>query len=135
MVRADKTRQVDRTYGDTRLSDARAFLQQADISLQMVDGPRRGATAVSSAALAGVAASDAICALALGLVSGGAHDQAVRLLARVNGSTRAVRDLSKLLSIKTAAQYGAKSLSERQAVEAIARAQRLIAFADSQRRG
>jgi hypothetical protein len=134
MTREDKTRAVDRTYAETRLTDARAYLQQAEISLQLVDGPRRNATVVSSAVLAGIAACDAACALALGIVSAGAHDQAVRLLARVSGSTRAVGDLSKLVAIKTAAQYTGKSMAERQAMDAITRALRLIEFAESQRR-
>jgi len=89
---------------------------------------------VSSAVIAGIAASDAACALALGMVSAGAHDQAVRLLARVSGSTRAVGDLSKLVTIKTVAQYAGKSMAARQAADAITRALRLIAFAESQRR-
>jgi hypothetical protein len=134
MAREDKTRPVDRTYAETRLSDARAFVQQADLSLQFVDGPRRNATAVSSAVLAGIAACDAACALALGMVSAGAHDQAVKLLNRVSGSSKAVSDLSKLMAIKTAAQYTGKSMAERQAADAITRAQRLIAFAESQLR-
>jgi hypothetical protein len=67
MAREDKTRPVDRAHAETRLNDARAFLQQADISLQFVDGPRRNATVVSSAVLAGIAACDAACALALGM--------------------------------------------------------------------
>ncbi len=135
MVREDKTRPVDRAHADVRLSDARAFLRQADISLQLIDGPRRGTTAVSSAVLAGIAASDAACALALGTVSAGAHDQAVRLLARVSGSNAAVRDLSRLVAIKTAAQYTGKSMTEREARAAMARAQRLIEFAGARRRG
>lgn len=134
MVREDKTRSVDRSHADTRLNDARAYLQQAEISLQFVDGPRRYATVVSSAVLAGIAACDAACALALGLVSAGAHDQAVRLLTRVSGSSKAVADMSKLVSIKTVAQYTGKSMAERPATDAIARAQRLVAFAESQLR-
>ena len=115
MAREDKTRVVDRTYAETRLGDTPAYLQQADVSRQLVDGPRRHATVVSSAVLAGVARRDAACALALGLVSAGAHAQALRvLLARVSGSTRAVGDLSKLVAIKAAAQYTGKSMGERQ---------------------
>jgi len=56
MAREDKTRAVDQRYAETRLSDARAYLQQAEISLEFVDGPRRNATVVSSAVLAGIAA-------------------------------------------------------------------------------
>lgn len=134
MAREDRTRAVDSTYAETRLSDARAFLQQAEISLELVDGPRRSATVVSSAVLAGIAACDAACAIALGVVAAGAHDQAVRLLDRVSGSTRAVGDLSKLVAIKTASQYTGKSMAERQATDAITRARRLIAFAEAQRR-
>jgi len=134
MAREDKTRSVDRGHAETRLNDARAFLQQADLSLRLVDGPRRNATVVSSAVLAGIAACDAACSLALGMVAAGAHDQAVRLLTRVSGSTKAVGDLSKLVSIKTAAQYTGKSIPERQATDAITRAQRLVAFAESQLR-
>ena len=134
MAREDKTRPVDRVHAQARLDDARAFLQQTEISLQFVDGPRRNATAVSSAVLAGIAACDAACALALGIVSAGAHDQALRLLTRVSGSTKAVGDLSKLVAIKAAAQYTGKSIAERQATDAIKRAQRLIAFAESQLR-
>lgn len=134
MAREDKTRPVDRAHAENRLNDARAFLQQAEISLQFVDGPRRHATVVSSAVLAGIAACDAACALALGMVSSGAHDQAVRLLTHVSGSTKAVGDLSKLVAIKTATQYTGKSMAERQATDAITRAQRLVAFAESQLR-
>lgn len=134
MAREVTTRSVDLAHAETRLSDARAFLQQADINLKLVEGPRRNATVVSSAVLAGIAACDAACALALGIVSAGAHDQAVRLLTRVSGSTGAVGDLSKLVAIKTAARYAGKSMAERQAIDAITRARRLVAFAESQRR-
>jgi len=118
MAREDKTRAVARSYAETWLGDARAYLQQADISLQLVDGPRRNATVVSSGVLAGIAACDAACALALGMVSAGVHDQAARLLARVSDSARAVGDLSKLVAIKTAAHYTGKSMAARQATNA-----------------
>jgi len=68
------------------------------------------------------------------MVSAGAHDQTVLILAQVSGSKRAVGDLSKLLELKTASQYAGRSMAERQAVDAITRAQRLMAFADSQHR-
>ena len=132
MAREEKTRAVDRAYAETRLSAARVS-PAGGHQPPLVEGPLRNATVVSSAVLAGIAASDAACALTVGMVSAGAHDQAVMLLARVSGSKRA-GDLSKLLALNTAAQYTGKSMAERQAVDAITRAQRLIAFADSQRR-
>jgi len=134
MAPEDKTRSVDPAHAETRLSDAQAYLQQAEISFELVEGPRRHATVVSSAVLAGIAASDAACALALGMVATGAHDQAVRMLGQVSGSTKAVGNLSKLLALKTAAQYAGKAIAERQAAEAIERARRLIEFAVSERR-
>lgn len=134
MAREGKTREFARTDAETRLRKARAFLQQADISRQHVDGPERNTAVVSSAVLAGIAAADAVCGLALGMASAGAHDQAVKLLARVSGSTKAVGDLSRLVAHKTAAHYSEKSMTERQATDALRRAQRLIEFAESQRR-
>lgn len=64
----------------------------------------------------------------------GTHDQAANVLQEVSGSNKAVADLSRLLNIKTASQYTAKSMTERQATDAITRARRLIAFAESRRR-
>lgn len=133
MAREDKTRSLNQAHAETRLIDARTFLEQADISLQLVDGPRRHAVVASSAVLAGIAASDAACALVLGLTSA-AHGQSAKLLARVSGSTKAVADLSRLISIKTAVQYAGESMTERQATDAIARARRLSQFAESLRR-
>lgn len=134
MARADKIQHRDRTYAGARLGDARAFLQQAEISRELVEGDRRHTTAASSAILAGVAAADAACAYALGYVSSGAHDQAPKILARIDGSTKARGDLSRLLILKTSAQYAGQSLTERRSADAIARATRLIEFAEHLRR-
>lgn len=135
MTRQDKTRDVDKAYAATRMNDAHALLQQAQVSLEAVDGTRRYATVVSAATITGIAAADVACALTLGKISVGAHGQATKLLAAVYGSEKARVDLSKLLRIKTGAQYVEKSVTERDATEAIKRAQRLIAFAESQQRG
>src|SRR5699024_3015594 len=105
MTRQDKTRVVDKAYSATRMHDARAYLHQAQISLEHVQGARRYATVVSAAALAGMAAADVVCAGTLGRVSTGAHNQAAKLLATVYGSQKAQTDLTKLLGIKTGAQY------------------------------
>lgn len=134
MVREDKARTASLVDAETRLNDARAYLQQAEISLELVRGPRVAATVVSSAVLAGVAAADAACAMALGRFSTGAHDQAARLLGTVNGSKKAVGDLSRLVAIRTAAQSAGDSITDRQAMDAIDRARRLLAFAEAQRR-
>ena len=134
MTRQDKTRDVDSAYAATRMDDAQAYLQQAQISLDYVEGTRRYATVVSAAAIAGIAATDVVCARTLGKVSAGAHNQAAKLLSTVYESEKARIDLSKLLGIKTGAQYAGKTVTERDAVEAIKRAQRLVIFAESHQR-
>lgn len=60
--------------------------------LRLVDVPRRNGTVVSSAVLAGIAACDAACALALGMVSAGAHDQAVSARTCGHSGLRAIMD-------------------------------------------
>lgn len=134
MSRQDKTRDVDSAYAATRMKDARAYLQQAQVSLDYVEGTRRYATVVSAAAIAGIAATDVVCARTLGKVSAGAHNQAAKLLSTIYGSEKAGIDLSKLLGIKTGAQYAGKTVTERDAIEAIKRAQRLVMFAESHQR-
>lgn len=67
----------------------------------------------SLAVLAGIAASDAICGLALGRrVGGESHDDAVKLLATatVNGPGYA-KDLRRILGAKSNAQYSPAMLS------------------------
>ena len=131
MARADKTRPAGRTQAATRLADAHAFLQQAEISAELIDGPRRDATVVSSAVLAGIAAADAACGARLGEIAVGSHDSAPRLLKQVVGSERSVTALSRLLSLKSTSQYAGDVVGFRHATEAIERARRLVEFAES----
>ena len=118
MAREDKTRAVDGTYAETRLSAARAFLQHADISLQRVEGLRRNATVVSSAVLAGIAASDAACDLALGIVSADASTK-LSCCSIESVAAKGRWATCPSCSLKTAAQYTGKSMAERQAADAI----------------
>lgn len=134
MPRQDKIRAVDRAYGDQRLIFALASRDQAELTLEALKGPGTAAVAASSAIQAGIAAADAACAFVLLLTSAGAHDQATKLLGRISQSTKAVNDLGRLLSIKTAVQYAGRAVSESQARDAIERANRLIDFAERQRR-
>jgi hypothetical protein len=135
MPREDRIGSAGRVEALARLDDARAFLQQAELSLELVDGSRRYAVAVSSAVLAGIAAADAACAVSLGTTSAGQHDQVVKLLRRISGGGRASNDMSRLLASKSAAQYSGGSVTQRAAADSIARAQRLVRFAEEQLRG
>lgn len=67
----------------------------------------------SNAVLAGIAASDAICGLALGERSSGEdHAQAVTLLRRAtHPATKAANSLRRLLAEKTPVQYGVQPIS------------------------
>lgn len=131
MARQDRIRRASRHDGDVRLQQAEAFLEQAELSVDLIAGPGRGNAVVSSAVLAAIAAADAATAYTLAEVSGGAHDQATKLLGRVAGSTKAVSDLSRLLSLKTAAQYSSDTIRAREIDDALNRARRIIAFARS----
>jgi hypothetical protein len=83
---------------------------------------------VSNYVLAGIAASDAICCLALGEHSqGNDHGEAIRLLERVNPDGRELgKALSALLGLKTTAQYGAEPLTEEKVRRARRSAERLV---------
>ncbi len=92
MARTDKERTVDRSFAVARLGVARAFLQQAEVSLDYVDGIHKFTTVISSAILAGIAASDAACGFALGRISQGEHVRASVLLKQiVDGSPAATK--------------------------------------------
>lgn len=130
MSRTDKTQPAHRRQAETPLDDARAYLQQAQISAELVDGSRRHATVASSAVLAGIAATDAACAAKLGEIAAGSHAQATKLLKRVTGSAQSVSALSRLLSIKSSSQYAGGSITSRDADDAMERAQRIVAFAE-----
>lgn len=60
MAREGKLQSVDRAFVETRLADAHAYVQQATTTLELVDGPQRFKAAMSSAILAGIAASDVL---------------------------------------------------------------------------
>lgn len=129
VTRQGRIRSASRQDGDARLQHAEAFLEQAVLSADLMDGPGKSTAVVSSAVLAGIAAADAATAYTLGEVSGGAHHHAITLIGRVAGSTKAVSDLSRLLSLKTAAQYSGQTVRTREIEDALTRSRRLIAFA------
>jgi hypothetical protein len=108
-----------------RLREARDFLEVAEIA----DSPN---VAVSNAVLAGIAACDAACCSALGIVSRGQdHRQATTVLADVQpGGREAATNLRRLLNLKEASQYGAKPISETDRRGAIRQAGALVRFAD-----
>lgn len=74
---------------------------------------------------AGIAASDAICAKALGkYAQGDSHADAVKLLASANSEVS--KDLDALLKLKTRAGYGHNPVSKEQFTKAKRAAERLV---------
>lgn len=134
MARTDKERTVDRNFAVARLGAARAFLQQAEMSLDYVDGVYKFTTVVSSAILAGIAASDAACGFTLGRISQGEHVRASMLLKQIIDGSPAATKFTRLVAQKTPTQYLSSSPNERSAQVAIAHATFLIEFAESHER-
>lgn len=131
MARRDKVQQVDRTYALARLDDARAYLQQATLTLDLGDEIRGSAAAASAAIQAGIAAADAACGIGLQTVWRGEHSQSPRLLATIPGASSAAAKLRRLVDQKSAVQYLAAPVSEARARDAVSQAAVIIAFAES----
>lgn len=115
----------------TRLRDARAQLDLADLAGPTASPADRKA-AISSAVLAGIAASDAACCTVLGKRSRSAdHRDATRLVSDIaDGGPEAARRLARLLDVKHASQYGVEDLNGEQLVAALRQAKALVDWAE-----
>lgn len=101
-----RTKPCDHRVTQGRLAKAEEFLDNAE--LLAGDEDRRNAAA-SLFVDAGIAASDVLCCWALGRhAQGPAHNEAVRLLARVDET--AARHLRTLLNNKSRISYSDRSL-------------------------
>jgi hypothetical protein len=114
-----------------RLADAQAQLQLAELAGRGSSSAQIKA-AVSSAVLAGIAASDAACCKALGRTNRSQnHRDAVALLGQVSpGGAEAAKQLERLLSLKDESQYGFTVLTEHKLEQAARRARALVTLAD-----
>lgn len=99
-------READSIVKAGRWAKAQQFADAADLHRPggLGDPGEDGDVYVTLAVHAGIAAADVICIGALGQYSAtGAHDEAIALLSKVDGSARAA--LARLLSLKTKAGY------------------------------
>jgi len=104
-----------------KIAKARDFLVMAEFAGEGYFDP-----AVSLAVSAAVNASDALCIIATGgFPSGDRHADAAGLL-RKAGYSQAGTHLARVLAVKNKAQYSVTRCSERDAVDAIKHAQRLL---------
>ena len=117
---------ISKTEGRERRRVAEKYLEVAEL-ISSEEGVAIN-VAVGVAVLAGIAASDAICAAALGQrYSGPDHDAAADLLERVDGEL--AKQLRDLVALKGASHYGATLLSAAQRTVALRRAGALVAEA------
>jgi hypothetical protein len=115
----------------TRLADARAQLQLAELAAAGSLAAEIKA-AISSAVLAGIAASDAACCKALGRTNRSQnHRDAVELLGQISpGGPDAAKQLERLLSLKDESQYGFTELTGQKLQQAVRRAKAVLTHAE-----
>ena len=129
--RAGRTATCDRNDASVRLRHAESFLVVADLVLDQSDDAALALTSVAAslAVLAGIAAADAACCVALGRRARGQnHEEAVALIRTIapNGEAMA-RDLGRLLGLKDDAQYGVLVVSPERVRSAVGWARRIVA--------
>lgn len=103
-----RTRPCDRALSRGRLRKANQFFEQAELIRELSDDASEAADAsVSLYVLAGIAAADVICCIAMGVHAlGESHQDAVQLLRKVRpGGDELGRSLAALLGLKTRAGY------------------------------
>ena len=133
---AGRTQTCGKADARTRLSQAHAFADTAELVLDVNDDGSQN-VAASLAVLAGIAASDAACCAVLGRRPRGQdHREATILLAQIaSGGVEMSRDLARLLDLKDNAQYGVLFLSTTTAAQSVKWAQRIVAAAETCVRG
>lgn len=125
-----RTQACGLTEARTRAESAGKFLEVA----LLIDGEDEGAfrsVAASLAVLAGIAAADAACCVALGRRSRGSdHHDAEALVAEIApGGTQAATWLRRLIDLKDTAQYGIIFVSRDDLKVATRQAEKLVEFA------
>ncbi|HET6506790.1 MAG TPA: hypothetical protein VFG42_08370 [Baekduia sp.] len=132
MARQGRTQRCGQAEARTRLQDARAHLDLADLHGPTSDAAARKA-AISAAVLAGIAAADAVCCAALGERSRSQnHRDATELVHGIApGGPAAAKRLAQLLDVKDASQYGFKDLTGQRLTAALRQAHAVVAWAET----
>ena len=128
---SSRTQTCDEGAARTRLRDAYAQLELAELATAKSSAEERKAAA-SCAVLAGIAATDAACCAALGQRSRSQnHRDAAALVRQVSpGGPEGARQFERLLSLKDQAQYGFEDVSGQKLAAALRQARALIALAE-----
>ena len=109
--RASRTQDCGEDDARTRLRDAQAQLDLAELA-SAESTPEEKKAAASCAVLAGIAAADAACCASLGRRSRSQDHRDANALVRqvVPGGTEAAKQLERLLGLKDQAQYGLEDI-------------------------
>lgn len=123
-----RTAAVGGAEARTRLRAAQAYLQVAELVLDEQGRDEFLNVSAGLAVLAGVAASDAICAARLGQISRGQdHRDAANLLEQaVTGGRALAQTFLRLIDMKDEAHYGVFVVASRRARDAVKWARRLV---------
>ena len=127
MGRPPRTRAADVENARTRARAGAAYLEVAELVLDD-DAAAMPGVAAGLAVLAGMAASDAICARRLSLIHrGDDHRAAAGLLATATpDGAKLSQVLRRLIDVKDEAHYGLTLVSPRKARDAVRRARTLV---------
>jgi hypothetical protein len=123
-----RTQECNRAQAAVRLSQARAFLEVAELIGAEDDELANDNVAAALAVLAGIAAADAACCGTLGRRSRGQdHRQAIQLVAQAGPDGKTLSQaLRRLLDIKDGAHYGMIYVGAEKAKAAIRNATTLV---------
>jgi hypothetical protein len=127
MAKPLRTRDADNEDARMRAQAATAYLEVAELVLDE-DSAAMPGVAAGLAVLAGIAASDAICARRLGQIHrGDDHRGASALLAKATpDGVKLSQAFRRLIDIKDEAHYGLTVVPPRKARNAVRRAQTLV---------
>ncbi|CAN5898088.1 hypothetical protein BH23ACT10_BH23ACT10_03450 [soil metagenome] len=130
--RHDRVDHCGRAQANARLDHARAFLEVAELVGTQDDDLATPNVTASLAVLAGIAASDAVCCLAVGQRSRGQdHRLAIDLLTQVAGiGDSMAKDLGRLLALKDDAHYGVLHVSGQRVTAALRHTRRMVESAE-----
>jgi hypothetical protein len=131
--RAGRTQPCSEAEARVRLRHARSFAEVAALVADEGDDIEHASVAASLCVLAGIAASDAACCLALGRRARGQdHREAATLVEQVEpGGAEAANSLKRLLGLKDEAQYGLVDVSGADLRAALRQARSLVDFAET----
>lgn len=128
MTNQKRTASCSRSEAKVRLNQGRAFQEVAEMVVGESDPLASAQVAAALAVLAGIAASDAACCLAIGRRSRSEnHRDAIDLLATIeHDGPEMARQLRRLLDIKDKAHYGVVMISATDSAKAVSWSRRLL---------